>query len=388
MKNSLLERGVEAFGGMESQDLTSTLQNQIDQMSDDDLTAAIVETKRAIDALSATFHMFVADFDRREVADRVHVLTTKQWLKSTCAMSGTEASGVVKTSKALTAMPTVCEGALAGAVPATHVRILAQARDRHPEAFVGHEKVFADAATYLDARDLGRVVEHWRQQVDHDDAVADTIKRRARRHLSVDRSYDDMWAITGELDPESGHVVSAAVRSHADPGNLDPHDARTPGQRRADALTDICRYWLDHNTDTTVTCGGAKPHITVTVDYATLTNALGRLPEIDGTPVTPETIRRLTCDAGIIPVVLGTNSEPLDIGRRSRTIPPAIRRAVELRDKGCRWVGCDAPVSWCDVHHLKHWIDGGITALINLILLCRKHHVAVHEDGRAPPIAT
>ena len=77
---------------MESQDLTSTLQNRIDRMSDDDLTATIIETKRAIDALSASFHMFVADFDRREIADRVHVLTTKQWLKSTCVMSANQGS--------------------------------------------------------------------------------------------------------------------------------------------------------------------------------------------------------------------------------------------------------------------------------------------------------
>lgn len=237
------------------------------------------------------------------------------------------------------------------------------------------------------ARDLRRVVEHWRQQVDHAAAVEDTTKRHARRHLSVDRTYDDTWAVSGELDPESGHVVSTAVRSHADPGNLDPYDARTPGQRRADALTDICRYWLDHNADATVTSGGNKPHITVTVDYATLTDAVGRLPEIDGTPVALEAIRRLACDAGIIPIVLGSDSEPLDIGRRSRSIPAAIRRAVELRDGGCRWVGCDATLSWCDVHHLQHWIDGGITALVNLILLCRKHHIAVHEGCRAPPIA-
>ncbi len=100
-----------------------------------------------------------------------------------------------------------------------------------------------------------------------------------------------------------------------------------------------------------------------------------------GEPIGAETARRLACDAGIIPVVLGSRSEALDIGRLSRVVPTALRRAVDLRDKTCRFPGCDRPPSWCDCHHLIHWAHGGATCLANLILLCRFHHTRVHEYG-------
>jgi hypothetical protein len=100
-----------------------------------------------------------------------------------------------------------------------------------------------------------------------------------------------------------------------------------------------------------------------------------------GEPICAETARRLACDAGIIPVLLGSRSQPLDIGRLTRVVPAALRRAVELRDKTCRFPGCDRPPNWCDCHHLKHWAHGGATCLANLILLCGFHHGLVHEYG-------
>jgi hypothetical protein len=100
-----------------------------------------------------------------------------------------------------------------------------------------------------------------------------------------------------------------------------------------------------------------------------------------GEPICADTARRLACDAGIIPVLLGSRSQPLDIGRLSRVVPTALRRAVELRDKTCRFPGCDRPPTWCDCHHLKHWAHGGTTCLANLILLCGFHHGLVHEYG-------
>ena len=96
-------------------------------------------------------------------------------------------------------------------------------------------------------------------------------------------------------------------------------------------------------------------------------------------PVCAETARRLACDAGVIPVLLGGRSEPLDIGRLTRTVPTGMRRALELRDGGCRFPGCDRPASFCDAHHVKFWARGGPTCLTNLVLLCQFHHTMVHE---------
>jgi hypothetical protein len=98
-------------------------------------------------------------------------------------------------------------------------------------------------------------------------------------------------------------------------------------------------------------------------------------------PVEPAIARRIACDASIRRVVMAGPSEPLDVGRKTPVVPAALRRAVEMRDHHCRFPDCDRPPDWCDVHHVRHWADGGPTALPNLILLCRPHHRASHGKG-------
>ncbi|MFI5693141.1 DUF222 domain-containing protein [Kribbella sp. NPDC051586] len=123
---------------------------------------------------------------------------------------------------------------------------------------------------------------------------------------------------------------------------------------------------------------GAKANITVTIDFddlrSAVANATGELVYGDG--LSAAAIRRMACDAKIIPLVLGSNSEPLDVGRAERLVTRAMRRALNVRDKGC--VVCGAPPIHCDAHHLQSWIDGGETAIHNLVLLCRAHHRALH----------
>jgi hypothetical protein len=124
---------------------------------------------------------------------------------------------------------------------------------------------------------------------------------------------------------------------------------------------------------------GAKANITVTIDLedlkAATADAIGRTVYSGG--LSAATIRRLACDANIIPLVLGSNSEPLDVGRLERLVTKAMRRALDARDRGC--VVCGAPPVMCDAHHLISWLDGGDTKVSNLALLCRRHHVDLHR---------
>ncbi len=99
----------------------------------------------------------------------------------------------------------------------------------------------------------------------------------------------------------------------------------------------------------------------------------------EGTDVSAETSRRLACDAGMVVMKHDSDGKILDVGRRTRTIPTAIRRALTVRDEGCQFPGCG--LKYCEAHHVKHWADGGETSLDNLVLLCRHHHRAVHEEG-------
>jgi hypothetical protein len=153
--------------------------------------------------------------------------------------------------------------------------------------------------------------------------------------------------------------------------------SRTTSQRRADALGDLARSFLEGSELPIV--GGERPHINVHVDVAALQGRGGGLHETESGVVTdPESIRQLACDACVSRIVFGPGSEVLDVGRKTRVIPAGLRRAVVARDRRCVRRGCTRPARWCDAHHIIFWADGGMTIVDNLCLLCRYHHTQIH----------
>jgi hypothetical protein len=205
----------------------------------------------------------------------------------------------------------------------------------------------------------------------------------------------------GDLAPETGEAMLTALGAHMDAearSRTEP-DPRTPAQRRADAVGEIFRHYLDCPHRSKV--GGERAHLTVTVPvevlagwtdgddakggrkgHGAISPPFDQVAEFDHVgPIGTAVVRRLACDASLMRVVLAAPSQPLDVGRRTPIVPPAIRRAVIVRDRRCRFPGCDRPHAWCDCHHVRHWADGGPTALSNLVLLCRPHHRKVHERG-------
>jgi uncharacterized protein DUF222 len=386
-QNSVLDRALvsDEGGGLDvpGTDL-ETIKDSIGRLTGADLKRTVVAARRLIDRTHAELVLLVAELDSRQLPELDERLTTTGWLKYHTRMTAAEASGTYRTARVVPHMPTVIGNAIKGEIPARSLQLVAQARDKHRDEFVVHEEVFGDIATYLSVQDMRRAINHWEQQINYPKALQDAQHVDKLRSLYLAQTIDGVGDIRGTLTPQQYLTVRTALDAHSDPFNLDADDRRTPAQRRADALVDIHRFWLDHNTNV-VTSGGDKPHITVTVDYHMLTGELNKLPEMGGVAVTPETLRQLTCDAGIIPMVLGSDSEPLDVGRKTRTIPPAIRRAIEHLYDGCAWPGCDAPLSWCDIHHKIHWADGGETCLNNLCPYCRKHHTALHNGEKPPP---
>ncbi|MEV6970673.1 DUF222 domain-containing protein [Hamadaea sp. NPDC051192] len=125
--------------------------------------------------------------------------------------------------------------------------------------------------------------------------------------------------------------------------------------------------------------GGEKPHLTITLPWDALQAKVGAGLLDTGDLLTPETVRRLACDAMIIPAVLGGDGQVLDVGRARRLIDGPLRRALVLRDKGCAFPGCDRPPQWCHGHHVRSWADGGDTCLANSVLLCGFHHREIHH---------
>ncbi|MGH3587600.1 MAG: DUF222 domain-containing protein, partial [Pseudonocardia sp.] len=158
------------------------------------------------------------------------------------------------------------------------------------------------------------------------------------------------------------------------------HDGRDPrdhGARMLDAMVEACRLLM--GVDVLPTSHGATPRLSLTMDLADLLASVGTGLLDTGEDLSASAVRRLACDAEIIPMVLGTHSEILDVGRTRRLVTDALFKALVVRDRHCTFPGCRRPPIACDAHHIEHWLDGGGTGLGNLALLCRAHHTLIHN---------
>lgn len=207
-----------------------------------------------------------------------------------------------------------------------------------------------------------------------------------RRNFSgFRRDQAGMYVATLVLDPESHAVFEAALSALSAPvrdehGNL---DGRLPGQRRADVIREMGAHVAtspDFLPQTRPT-SPARAQVVLTMSYNDLAAGVRAGLTSFEQPLPASSVRRLACDAGIIPAVLGSDSALLDLGRQARLAKPSQVAAVRLRDKGCSFPGCDRPPGWCEVHHIVHWVDGGSTDLSNLAMLCQAHHTLVHQRG-------
>jgi hypothetical protein len=354
------------------------------RLPDTALDSGFAEVQRAAEMLEAERARWLAEIDRRRTYRADGHLSTTGRLIDRFRASGAAASQQVRIARALEEMPTAREALAAGEISSSALKVLVDAREEQPEAFQEAEARLVQAARSLTVRKLCSAVSTWSQNVDARAAEDRARRLRERRHLSVSAVPSGMVRLEGELDPETGQTVMTTLRAFLDAeARSGPSDGRTPVQRRADALGELCRQWLDQAGRPRV--AGQRPHLVVTIDHEALAERRGKagVAELEESgSVDPEAARRMACDASITRVVLRGRSEPLEVGRRTPVVPPAIRRAVAIRDGGCRFPGCDRPAPWCDAHHIVHWADGGTTALSNLVLLCRPHHGLLHEGFR------
>ena len=252
-------------------------------------------------------------------------------------------------------------------------------------AIVEVESQLVAAARASDVREFRSLVSYVCDALDGDGGAATANAQHERRRLHVSQLLDGMVAIDGLLDREAGEILVTALRAAMDPPR--PGDVRTTAQRRADALVTLCEAAAPG-----LASGPGRAHrpsVSVDVDLEVLERRAGptlvRRVRGDGAELgrlSAETLRRIACDAGVTRVVTDGASAPLDVGRTTRVVSPALWRALVVRDGGCVASGCDRPPGWCDAHHRVHWVDGGATSLDNLELRCRRHHRAVHEGAR------
>jgi hypothetical protein len=242
------------------------------------------------------------------------------------------------------------------------------------------EQTLARAARRFDPAALARIGERLLAHLDPDGS-APAEEPEHQRELRVRTGPDGAVSLSGKLDPEGGArvlEVLSSLNGRRPPIDGVP-DTRSPARRNGDALVEAMSCLLDEGE--LPTRGGQRPHLVLTMRLTDLVDGLGTAVLDTGGQLSAAEARRLACDSCIVPMVLGTDSMPLDVGRQHRLATAAIRDALSQRDEGCSFPGCDRPPRYCHGHHIRSWLDGGETRLSNMCLLCEAHHVIVHRQG-------
>jgi hypothetical protein len=265
-------------------------------------------------------------------------------------------------------------------VTVPHVELLAEAAQRRDDLYTEYETTLLDTATTVEVQDFRGVTRRWVALVDDELSRREAAFAFDRRDFTLLPTTGGSVA-SGFFDPEASALITITL------DDLQPidgtSDTRSAGQRRADALVLLCERARGGELGESRPIAGAELVVSNDVLTGALLANLDVLQcDIEGFgPIPRITAERMVCDCGIARLVIDAQGEILDLGRRTRTIPRRLRRAIRLRDQHCQFPGCRAPAAWCDVHHLVHWLLGGETNLENCALLCRRHHVAVHEGG-------
>lgn len=396
----------------------------LDDQSVRDSMLAMLECANQLDAVIARF---TRTFDDRKLFHADGYNKTTLWLEAYARLSGSAASARVRAAGITRLLPKLEAAFAAGEVAAEHVNRIGLTAERVGADVVQEaEHILVPLAQIADPDTLRDACNYLRDEALRDKSTPPE-RQYARRGVTVSR-INDMWHLTGLLDAETGTLLRSALDAFS-PAPVQGDD-RSPAQRRHDALADLLNTVVREGK--APTNGGIRPHIgllmpvrryadlhdhtggsTTDATPADATPAAGSptdasplagdpAPDAGGVPFFPapadgnepavmtgwgpipdDLASRLSCDATLQQLLLHPdNGLPLNLGRAYRNTPPALRRALAARDPECRWPGCRVPASWCDSHHLREWVrDHGDTDVGNLVILCRYHHVCVHERG-------
>ena len=356
----------------------------MDTYSDADRLGAEIATLSAhLDAATARLLDRIREFDAcggRNTGFR----SCAAWLSWKVGLDPGAARERVRVARALGTLPRLAEALASGRI--SYAKVRAVTRVATPET---EERLLAVALAGT-AEHVERIVRGWRQ-VDRQAERHDAIRQHATRGLHVYPDDDGTVVVRGRLTPEAGTLLLRALDAARETlyqrartaetatAAVQNVSAETFPQQQADALALLAETALHHGIDPGAP--GERYQVVVHVEAAVLADAdqPGQSVLDGGTRVSAETSQRLACDASRVVMREDADGRIVEVGARTRTIPPALRRALQHRDGGCRFPGCGLRVA--EGHHIRHWARGGPTTLSNLALLCRRHHRAVHEEG-------
>ena len=372
---------------------------QTDYSDAEKLGAEITELCSYIYAAESRFLSLIRKFDEKGYWAGQGLFSCAHWLNLKCGIGMNAAREKLRVAHALAELPKISERFEKGRLSYSKVRAITRIADSSNEEYL---LMIADHGT---AHHVEKLVSKYRtakrlQDVD--------IVRAQYNNREVTHYYDDAGClvIKARLPAEQGALIVKALEMAMDAAfvgarptrdttdtkvtavtsDLESEDeAPSIAARRADALTEIAETYMNNSESSGSTADRYQVVVHVTADQV----HSGQTSHIEDGPgvypkgtLTAVTSRRIACDSSIVRIEEDKHGEPLSIGRRSRSIPPPMRRALRARDKGCRFPGC-TNTRFVDGHHIQHWADGGETSLDNLVLLCRHHHHLVHEGGFA-----
>jgi len=353
-------------------------------LSLDRLGDEIAELSAHLDAATGRLLDLIREFDARG-GWNTGFSSCAAWLSWRVGLAPGAAREHVRVARALGTLPLLAQALARGELSYAKVRALTRVATPETE-----ERLLAVGRAGT-AEHVERIVRGWRR-VDRQAEARESARQHASRALHVYPDADGTVILRGRLTPEVGALLMQALAAarealyqHArgKDANANPADVseETPTmvQQQADALALLAETALHQGIDPGAP--GERYQVVVHVDAEVLANAdqPGQSVLEDGTRVPAGTSQRLTCDASRVVMQHGRDGHVVEVGARTRTIPPALRRALHHRDRGCRFPGCG--VRFGQGHHIRHWAQGGPTTLSNLAMLCRRHHRAVHEEG-------
>ncbi|MGH8131339.1 MAG: DUF222 domain-containing protein [Steroidobacteraceae bacterium] len=354
------------------------MDDPISSVSTADLIDRITELAGHLNAAHARWLALIAELDCRNAWAEWGVKSCAHWLNWKCGLDLGAAREKLRVAHALEKLPRIAESMTAGKLSYSKVRAMTRVADE------SNEDYFLNIALHGTAHHVEKLVRVYRRARESQE-LSREAQQQAGRSLSWFQDDDGSLVIRARLPAEAGAVFRKALEAavEAMPSKvivsaetfLEP--VESTASRRGDALVLMAEGFLASDSNTL--SGGDRQQIVVHVDAQTLKHDhAGRCELEEGPGIAAETARRLACDASLVVLVENEQGEPLNIGRKTRTIPPAIRRALNSRDRGCRFPGC-THTRFVDGHHVQHWSHGGETKLSNLLTLCRFHHRLVHE---------
>jgi hypothetical protein len=351
----------------------------------------ITELAAHIDAATFQWLELIREFDERGGWAGDGISSCAHWLGWKCGMNLHSAREKLRVANALKDLPRISEAFREGRISYSKARAITRG------ATPGNEAFLLGIALNGTAWHVERAVQLYRR-AKRIEALERDRERHDLRELTWFYDEDGCLVMKARFAPEQGAVVRKALQAvmeqisaerkdvpaetaeFEEPSPLKPAPAPV-ATRRADALVRMAEQWLAGSGS--ACSSGDRFVVNVHTDLETLkADGTGAEAELeDAGTVSAETSRRLACDAAVVHWLEDHDGAPLSVGRKTRTVPSALRRALQRRDRGCRFPGCTCSIRFVDAHHIHHWADGGATNLENLVTLCRHHHGLVHEGG-------